>query len=218
MNVGATLIIRFLFDPSIRTITGTTMLGIQDATKQEKSKVDLVQLINKKDTDLRVITVGGKGAGLGHTSIIRAAYEDPEIKNNFPCRAWVRLMHPFSPEDFIQSLVEQLHASEGVDILLETKKMGKELAEEFNGYFNAKKFRIVLNDLSTIEEWNRVKRCFPNNKKGSLIIVSTRQVEVASLCAGQESIVFELKQSSVDQNIYAFYEKVTFKVLLLALF
>lgn len=42
------------------SIAGTTMLGIQDATKQEKSKVDLVQLINKKDTDLRVITVGGK--------------------------------------------------------------------------------------------------------------------------------------------------------------
>ncbi|XBI78107.1 hypothetical protein VPH35_087853 [Triticum aestivum] len=183
------------------------MLGIQDATKQEKSKVDLVQLINKKGTDLRVITVGGKGADLGQTPIIWAAYEDPEIKNNFPCRAWVRLMHPFSPEDFVQSLVEQFHTSVGVDILLETKKMGQELAEEFNGYVNAKKFLIVLNDLSTIEEWNRIKRCFPNNKKGSLIIVSTRQVEVASLCAGQESIVSELKQSSIDQNIYAFYEK-----------
>jgi hypothetical protein len=94
------------------------------------------------------------------------------------------------------------------------KKKGQELADEFNGYVNGKKFLIVLNDLSRIEEWNRVKRCFPSNNKGSLIIVSTREGEVASLCAGQQSIVSELKQLPADQNIYAFHEKVILKVLL----
>jgi hypothetical protein len=72
----------------------------------------------------------------------------------------------------------------------------------------------VINDLSTIEEWDQVKRCFPNNNTGSRIIVSTQQVEVASLCVGQQSIVSELKQWSADQNIYAFHEKVILKVLL----
>uniref|UniRef100_A0ACD6ALS6 Uncharacterized protein n=1 Tax=Avena sativa TaxID=4498 RepID=A0ACD6ALS6_AVESA len=183
------------------------MLGIQEITKQEKTKVDLVQLINKKETELRVIALLGKGTDLGQTSIIWTAYENQEVKNNFSCRAWVRVMHPFNPEDFIQSLVEQFHTSVGVDILLGTKKKGRDLAEEFNGYVNGKKFLVVLNGLSSIEEWDRVKRCFPNNNKGSLIIVSTRQGEVASLCAGQESIVSELKQCSFDQNVYAFYEK-----------
>ncbi|XP_047072188.1 disease resistance protein Pik-2-like, partial [Lolium rigidum] len=189
------------------SIAGTTMLGIEEAMKHKTSKVDLVQLINKKDTDLRVIALLGKGADLGQTSIIWTAYENEEVKKNFTCRAWVRVMHPFNPEDFIQSLVEQFHTSVGVDIMLETKKKGQELADEFNGYVNGKKFLIVLNDLSRIEEWNRVKRCFPSNNKGSLIIVSTRQGEVASLCAGQESTVSELKKCSFDQNLYAFYEK-----------
>ncbi|XP_048527389.1 disease resistance protein PIK6-NP-like [Triticum urartu] len=186
------------------------LVVVDEEAKVEAEEVVVIAPMVLGDMEAEII-VGGKGADLGQTSIIWEAYENPETKNSFPCRAWVRFMHPFSPEDFIQSLVEQFHTSVGVDLLLEAKKMGQELAEEFNGYVNAKKFLIVLNDLSTIEEWNRVKRCFPNNKKGSLIIVSTRQVEVASLCAGQESIVSELKQSSIDQNIYAFYEKVTSK-------
>jgi hypothetical protein len=93
------MIIQFVFDPLTPVITGATMLGIQDTMKQQKSKVDLVQLINKKDTDLRVIALLGKGADIGQTSIIWTAYENQEVKNNFPCRAWVRVMHPFNPED-----------------------------------------------------------------------------------------------------------------------
>jgi hypothetical protein len=205
--------IRFVFDPLTPIITGTTMLGIHETMRQEKSKVDLVHLINKKDTTLRVITLLGEGADLGQTtSIIWTAYENEEVKISFSCRAWVRMMHPFNLEDFIQSLVEQFHTSAGIDFLLETKKKGRELADEFNGYVNGK-FLIVLSDLSSMEEWNRVKRCFPNNNKGSLIIVATRQGEVASLCAGQESIVSELKQCSFDQNVYAFYKKVMLNVL-----
>ena len=76
----------------------------------------------------------------------------------------------------------------------------------------------MLNDLSTIEEWDQIKNCFKNNKKGSRIIVSTSHVEVASLCAGLQSQASELKQLSADQTLYAFYEKVhpLFEYLLIA--
>jgi hypothetical protein len=45
--------------------------------------------------------VWGTSANLGKTSIIRAVYENPDIKSKFSFRAWVRLMNPFNLEDFI---------------------------------------------------------------------------------------------------------------------
>jgi hypothetical protein len=129
------------------------------------------------------------------------------------------MVQPFNPKDFIQSLVEQFHQAAGVDILLDTEKTGEELTKAFKGYVNEKRYLIVLNDLSSIEDWDRVKKCFPDNMKGSRILVSTAKGEVAKLCAGQESIVSELKQLpelrqlSTDQNIYAFHEKVICKFL-----
>ncbi|EMS58705.1 Disease resistance protein RPP13 [Triticum urartu] len=182
--------------------------GARHTAKQQKSKVGLLHLVNNNKNDLRVIAVWGISADLGQMTIIRAVYDNPDIKSKFPCRAWVRLVHPFNPQDFIQSLVTQFHMGIGAKALLGIEKNPQELAEKFDEYVSGSRYLIVLNDLSTIEEWDRVKICFPNNKTGSTIIVSTAQVEVASLCAGEESIVSELRQISGDQVIYAFHEKV----------
>ncbi|KXG28795.1 hypothetical protein SORBI_3005G167500 [Sorghum bicolor] len=191
-------------------LTAATMFGIDDArraAKQDNQRVDLVQLINKEDEDLQVISVWGTSGDMGLTTIIREAYDNPDVQIRFQSRAWVRVMHPFSPKDFVQSLVNQLHATQGVEALLEKEKTEQDLAKEFNGYVSGSRFLIVLNNLSTIEEWDQIKKCFPNNKKGSRIIVSSTQVEVASLCAGQESQASELNQLSVEQTLYAFYDK-----------
>ncbi|CAL4983804.1 unnamed protein product [Urochloa decumbens] len=190
------------------------IFGVDDArraAKQDNQRVDLLQLINDRDHDLKVIAVWGTGGDIGQTSIIRAAYENPDIQSKFPGRAWIRVMHPFSPKGFVQSLVNQLHATKGVEVLLEAEKAEQDLAQEFNECVNEKRCLIVLNDLSTIEEWDQIKKFFRNNKKGSRIVVSTSQVEVASLCAGQESQASELKQLSADQTLYAFYDKVSEK-------
>ncbi|KAM3405984.1 hypothetical protein ACQJBY_000182 [Aegilops geniculata] len=195
-------------------IASATLFGIdgaRNAAKYKKSHVDLAQLlmVNKdENTDLGVIAVWGTSADLGQTSIIRAVYENPIIKTNFPCRAWVRLTHPFNSKDFIQSLVKQFYTAVGATVLFGVEKTTPfELAEKFDWYVKKKRYLIVLNGLSTIEEWDWVKGFFPDNNLGSRIIVSTTQVEVASLCVGQESIVSQLNQLSADQNIYAFHQK-----------
>jgi hypothetical protein len=194
------------------SIIAAAIFGVDDArraAKKENQKVDLVQLINEEDDELRVIAVWGTGGDIGQMSIIRAAYKNPDTQSKFPCRAWVRVTRPFSSKGFIQSLVNQFLAVEGFkDILLDTEKTAHDLVQEFDGFVREKRFLIVLTDLCTIEEWDQIEKCLPNNKKGSRIIVSTTQVEVASLCAGEGSQASELKQLSADHTLYAFYDKV----------
>nr|UBY07514.1 NBS-LRR disease resistance protein [Dasypyrum villosum] len=192
------------------SISSAALFGIEEArrtSRQEKSNLDLFQLINQKENRLKIIGVWGTSIDLGQASIIRTVYENQETKSKFPCRAWVRVMRPFNPKFFVQCLVEQFEAYVGVNVLLETEKTSQELTKNFNEYVDKNRYLVVLNDLSTVEEWDRVRKCFPNNSMGSRIIVSTAQVEVASLCAGQESMVSQLRQLSADHNIYAFHEK-----------
>ncbi|CAM0947429.1 unnamed protein product [Alopecurus aequalis] len=186
------------------------MFGINEArydARQHQSRMDLTQLINSGGEDLRVIAVWGTSGSVGHTSIISEAYENPNAKEDFPCQAWVRLMRPFHPKEFVQSLVKQFDAAVGVGILLGGEKTVEELAQEFNVHVSENRYLIVITDVSSIEEWHQIKTCFPRNRKGNRIIVSTEQVEVASLCAGRETVVSELKQLSTDQTIYAFSTK-----------
>ncbi|EEE58049.1 hypothetical protein OsJ_08884 [Oryza sativa Japonica Group] len=83
------------------SVIAAAIFGIDDArraAKQDNQRVDLVQLINKEDHDLKVIAVWGTSGDMGQTTIIRTAYENPAVQIRFPCHAWVRVMHPFSHE------------------------------------------------------------------------------------------------------------------------
>jgi hypothetical protein len=203
-------------------ITGEIMSGMDEARRQQdKAKVDLVRLISKKDNNLRVIAVSGTSAGeLGETSIIKRAYEDPKIQKKFECRAWIpELMCPFNLTEFLQSIIEQFHLNflqvgkQETNLEVQVlRKMGMmkedDLVDEVKKFLNDKNYLIVLNDIHTIEEWCHIKPCFQNNKKGSRIIISAKQVRVASLCVGPKDAAPEHHQLFFNENIYAFYEKV----------
>ncbi|RLN36082.1 hypothetical protein C2845_PM03G23580 [Panicum miliaceum] len=204
-------------------ISGATIFGIEEARRQkDKAKVDLCQLINEGNEDLKVIAVWGTSGLLGQSAIIKGEYDNLKRSKKFELYAWIRIVHPFSPLEFLQCIMSQFYRTSfeeagkvqeqtniGTQVL---KKMGvmkqDDLVDAFSKHVNKKSYLIVLNDLSTIEEWDAIKEYFPNKKKGSRIIISTEHGEVASICAGQESVVSQLKQSSVDQSTFASYNKV----------
>jgi hypothetical protein len=203
------------------TISTEVLLHIAEATRraalQQNKKVDLVKLITEDADDLGVIAVWAPSSDVGVTSIIRAAYDAKNVKVKFQCRAWVRLMHPFHPSDFFISLVRQFYmhsceetgkATEGTTTWMEvTKKMAAQdnLVDEFNRYVTQKSYLVIINNVSTIEEWDWIKTYFPS-KRGSRIIVSTQKFEVASLCTKQPHMVSEIDQKwSFDKDFYVFY-------------
>ncbi|KAL6900701.1 hypothetical protein ACP4OV_005377 [Aristida adscensionis] len=199
------------------------MSGAEEAMRQQsKAKMDLLGIINKKDANLRVIGLGGTiGVFEQEMSAIKRAYEELKRNKKFECYAWIRIMHPFNPKEFLQSIVRELF----VDSLEEAAKKEQNsvppaqdlrrmatmkehhLVDALKKYLNGKSFLIVLGDLSTMEEWERIRPFFLNNMRGSRLIVCAQQVEVASLCVGPEDVQPEYKQLSAHPALYAFYEK-----------
>uniref|UniRef100_A0A0D9XS85 Rx N-terminal domain-containing protein n=1 Tax=Leersia perrieri TaxID=77586 RepID=A0A0D9XS85_9ORYZ len=208
------------------------MPGIEEAKQQqEKAKGDLARLISKKDEDRRVIALWGPSDAVERAFFVKRAYDDLKINKKFECCAWVNLMRPFHQKEFLLNIISQFYENlieaamekqekqiPGTDILLDMV-MAKEddihLVDVFIGYVKEKNYLVVLNNLSTIEEWNEIKTYFPNSKKGSRVIVTTKQVEVATLCLGAENAKPELTQFSYGRTLYAFYEKVHLFIALL---
>ena len=180
------------------------MFGIEEARRQkDKAKVDLSQLFNEGNEDLTVIAVWGTSGLLGQTVVIKGEYDNLKRSKKFELYAWIRIVHPFSPLEFLQCIMSQFYRTSfeqagkvqeetniGTQILMKMGAMKQDdLVDSFSKHVNKKSYLIVLNDLSTIEEWDAIKEYFPNNRQGSRIVISTEHGEVASLCAGQESVV-----------------------------
>jgi hypothetical protein len=184
--------------------TGTTALSstafnmlaeARDAARRQQGLGDLTHLITNKDNedpDLQVISVWGTGGDLGITSIIRKAYSDPEICKKFLCRAWVKLMHPFNPHEFVRRFMAQVYKNScqeqgvdvGVHVLTMMKATQEHLLEEFVKEVKTKSYLVVLENLTDMVDWDDVRTFLPDMKNGSWIIVSTQQFEIASLCIG----------------------------------
>ncbi|KAF7013102.1 hypothetical protein CFC21_027222 [Triticum aestivum] len=182
---------------------------------------DLTQLLTKEAGDdhgslqLHVVSVWGSAGDHGATSIITKAYSDPEICRNFTRRAWVKLMHPFSPHDFVRSLMLQFCAEEeqqegaaiGMDVLTMMQATQEDLFLEFQKVVTEKSYLVVLEGLSNMADWHALRKFLLDRRKGSWIIVSTQQPEVASSCIGHPYQILELKQFSHEHSVCALFKK-----------
>ncbi|KAJ1276333.1 hypothetical protein BS78_05G206600 [Paspalum vaginatum] len=189
--------------------------------------VDLTKLVNEGSNDRQVISVWGAGDDLGTLSVIRNMYDDSVTKGNFKCRAWVKVMHPINPPEFIRSLLFQFYANscqdqgltQGMnalsrlylklkretDALSWTGTSAGDLVKEFVRQINRHRYLIVLEDLSSLVQWEAVSPYLQERKNGSRIVVSTRHHEIARLCTGRLYQVSELQGFSIDQSVCVFF-------------
>ena len=147
----------------------------------------------------------------------RICEDDPEICKSFRCRAWVKLMHPFHPHEFIRSLLAQLYTNycprhgSAVDFLkLNGTMMDTEgvLIEFVKHLMSPHRYLVFLEDLSSADDWKAVSEYLPDQNNGSCIVVHTQDPEVASLCVGQPHRELELDQSSAEHTFRVFFNEV----------
>ena len=195
------------------------LVEARDTAKKQQGLGDLTQLLTKEQADLGVISVWGTGSELGTTSIIRKAYQDPELCRKFECRGWVKLTHPFNPHEFLRSMVTQFYTNsclqKGIVINVKELKRIEVMATMEGGLIeacmdkvNENRYLVVLENVSTIGDWDTIRTYLPDRMNGSWVIVSTQQCEIASLCIGRSYQVSELKQYSAQHSICVFLKEV----------
>ncbi|KAL6890128.1 hypothetical protein ACP4OV_008891 [Aristida adscensionis] len=196
----------------------STLDILMDAAKMEKGLLDLVKLITMDVKDLQVISVCGTGGDHGKISIIKNVYDDPKVCENFRSRAWVKLTHPFNPHEFIRNLVVQFYTNccqeqdgviIGLDVLTKTEVTHDDLVNMYKEQVNKQRYLVILEDLFSMVQWVAIKSYLPDRKNGSRIIVSTNQLEIASLCTGKPYSVLELSQLSADHSVCVFFKELS---------
>ncbi|XP_078169530.1 disease resistance protein Pik-2-like [Carex rostrata] len=136
----------------------------------DKPKRKLVELILKEDGE--VISVVGMG-GLGKTTLAREVYCCQELRDKFKLFAWFTIQHPFNKEEFIESLAKQIPSNP-----------------------DDKKYLIVLDDLSSKSEWDKIKDVLPV-ANGRRIIVTTRyKSPLAETITHPSENIYEIKKLS----------------------
>ncbi|KAL3509033.1 hypothetical protein ACH5RR_028434 [Cinchona calisaya] len=158
--------------PSKRKIT--TIHEVIVELKDEAKKVTDRLIGGSKNLEIIPIVAM---PGLGKTTLAKKVYNNPSILHHFDIRLWNTVFQVYNKKKFVQILChdgspsrknEELRNMDEDDLL---QKLYQKL--KGNGY------RIVFDDVWDLRVWNNLRFSFPNEKKGSRILFTSRFSNVA---------------------------------------
>ncbi|XP_009787579.1 putative late blight resistance protein homolog R1B-16 isoform X1 [Nicotiana sylvestris] len=139
------------------------MVGFNEETEM------LIEQLVRGHRQLDVISIFGM-PGLGKTTLAKKLYDHETISNRFDIRLWCCSSQSYNNRALLFELLG--HICELDDITKE--KSDDELAEKLYRYLKGKRYLIVVDDVWSPNAWDDIKRPFPDDNKGSRIILTTR--------------------------------------------
>uniref|UniRef100_A0ACD5Y9H2 Uncharacterized protein n=1 Tax=Avena sativa TaxID=4498 RepID=A0ACD5Y9H2_AVESA len=163
-------------------------LDEEDLVGVEKNREKLQQWLRGDDVGCSVITLLGMG-GLGKTALAANVYR--KERENFQCHAWVSISQTYSREDVMRNIIREL-SKDKVSFPSNTMDMDITCLEEILKMFlEEKKSLIILDDVWTPDVFADLSRTLVGNVKGSRLIITTRQGDVAALASQGHKLTLE---------------------------
>ncbi|CAL9004609.1 unnamed protein product [Prunus brigantina] len=146
----------------------------RDEVKENLSKLLLFDDASKDDVS--VITIVGMG-GVGKTTLARMLYNDHKVEEHFTLKAWACVSEDYDAIRVTKTLLESvtLKPCKTTDLNL----LQIQLREQLKG----RKFLFVLDDIwnEKYTDWKCLQTPFTSGTRGSKLIVTTRNKNVASV-------------------------------------
>lgn len=212
----------------VEIIKGDLSIALEESQLigRKKEIDDIVNLlISRNSQQVEVVSVWGMG-GLGKTALVSSVYKSPKLSDKFEKFIFVTIMRPFDLVELLKSLVVRLDqgSSTKEQLMLDNSAGNKkslstmgveELKEELKRLVQMKSCFIILDDVSSISEWDQIRPCLvPHLKETSRIIVTTRKNDIAEHCSGKQDNVYNLEVLDPVEALHLFRKKVILKFFL----
>ncbi|KAH0750660.1 hypothetical protein KY290_029892 [Solanum tuberosum] len=146
---------------------GKIIVGFKEETNW------LMRKLTSGPADLDVISITGM-PGSGKTTLAYKVYNDKSVSSHFDLRAWCTVDQGYDERKLLEKIFNQVSDSDS--------KLSKnsDVADMLRKQLLGKRYLIVLDDVWDTTILDELRRSFPEVKKGSRIILTTREKKVAS--------------------------------------
>nr|XP_043639345.1 putative late blight resistance protein homolog R1C-3 [Erigeron canadensis] len=142
----------------------------------EEVETLLDQLTSTSIKHLQVISIAGM-AGLGKTTLATKLYNDPLVEYTFDMRAWTSVSQVYQVKDLLLGILSTcIHEINDEIYKMNDIRLGEKLYRLLKGH----RYLVVLDDIWDSKAWNDLKMYFPDDKTGSRVLFTSRDIDITS--------------------------------------
>ncbi|XP_057802996.1 putative late blight resistance protein homolog R1B-16 [Salvia miltiorrhiza] len=153
----------------------------------------------------QVIPITGMG-GIGKTTLAKTVYSKKIIEQRFDVCAWATISQQYNTREILCELVSQATKKTKEQL---SEKSEDELELELYQHLIGRRFLIVMDDMWSIDAWDRIQRFFPENENCSRILVTTRLSHLSSQLNNNYSLQMEFLD---EVRSWELFSKIVFGV------
>ncbi|KAF8039379.1 hypothetical protein BT93_B1801 [Corymbia citriodora subsp. variegata] len=170
---------------------------------REDEKREILEFLTREEddgtcVDPEAIAIVGMG-GVGKTALVQQIYNDASLA--FVEKAWVCVSDDFNVPSITKSILEAFNCH------LSCKDRDLNwLQDQLKKNLSGKKFLVIFDDVwnKNYENWTILMKPFQSRVKGSKIIITTRDLDVASM-ANAQSITLGVLSLDDCMTLFAFH-------------
>ncbi|KAL1556174.1 putative late blight resistance protein R1B-14 [Salvia divinorum] len=180
---------------------GNGFVGLEEDLLEIKSR------LCEGSSQLGIIPIVGMG-GIGKTTLARYAYDGPLSAQHFDIHAWLTISQSYNLRRILRTVLRSIKdVFSRDDVVQYWYRNDEALKEHVQRCLKGRRYLIVMDDLWDTNVWDVLRMMFPDDLNGSRIIVTTRELKVASYvdCLGHPH---QMHLMSVDQSWMLLKERV----------
>ncbi|VAI41195.1 unnamed protein product [Triticum turgidum subsp. durum] len=174
---------------------------VSDLVGLEKSMDELTERLSEGNDlsgeKLKVVSVVGFG-GLGKTTLAKAVYD--KLKKNFDCGVFVPVGQSPDTKKVLRDILLELDRQLYRDAATMDER---QLINQLQTILVGKRYFIVIDDIWDIQTWEVINCAFMDSHPESRIIITTRDVDVATKVGG----IYRMEPLSDDNSKMLFYTR-----------
>lgn len=178
-----------IFETSRHLASMSRCLDEQDLVGVDENREILHEWLAGDELQREVIVLHGMG-GLGKTALAANVYKNQREK--FECHAWISISQTYSIKDILKCLIIELFRDDQTNAPSNIENMGIEgLQDELKMFLRDRRYLVILDDVWAPEAVNHLLMALVPNHKGSRVLVTTRNDDVAHLVLPEKRITLE---------------------------